>query len=344
MAQLNQLRTSLGLDYSDGRVTAALFSVHPRHVKLVGLNNHVLQPRQQLGGSPGSSDVFRQAIRFATSKDRAHHYPKHAVVTLPDAWCYLLTIDLPDRQNDADTIRREAAQHLPFMPDELVFDSTVAATENGVTTVQVAACPVPVVQNILAVLDGTGLEATELVPAGVAALRTFAIPPNIRAAIAVFINDTSTTVMLVTDRGIPFSVSTNALQVHRVIALLTKNLRLSDTEASEAITVCGLDRTVSHGVVRKVLENDVVELANAIQRVSSFGVSLTAQGAPSVVLLGGSGGALRNLDVELRERCKLEVLLLPIKSELAQMIQALQQPPQAVAASLSALGAGMPRP
>lgn len=344
MSRLSQSRVSFGLDYSDGKVATALFTMRQRHIKLVGLNSRMLQTPQQLDQSPTELDALRQAIRSATSKERDLHYPKHAVVTLPDASCYLLTVDLPERQaHDTDTIRSEASQHLPFALDDLVLDSSIAGTENGVTTVQIAACPVVVVDTVLAALDGTGLEAVKLMPAGIAALRAFAVPPTARSAVVVLVNDTATTVMLLTNRGIPFTVSTEALQRNRVLAILSKSLRLSDLEAGEATAVCGLDPAVSHGIVRKVLENEVAKLLGAIRSVVSFALSFTVEGAPSALLLGGSGALLRHLDRELQDRSKLDVLLLPLLPELARALQDLKHPPQTMSTTLAALGAGLPR-
>lgn len=247
-----------------------------------------------------------QSSRLGESLRRAfqpllHHIPHTAIVAIPDTQSYTLTIVLrKDAQSDpVEAIRWEAGQHIPFDLSELSLDWQILHTSPDGDIVQIVAAQKSVVETYCSALERAGITPAGVVPASVACLNVLKRPQEADLPRIVMLLDRSlTTIMGLAGERILITMTTECCTGASIHEILKKELSLDDAEAQKTLRLCGVDPTVSRGIVRKALASELERLKALVQQMQQF---LEQElGRPCTNLeITGEEAQLKALDQEL---------------------------------------------
>lgn len=272
-------------------------------------------------GRISDADRFGKTLRDMMKNPHQKHVPKHAMVSLPDTHCFLMTMRLPEHTGAElpEAVRWEAGQYLPFAIDEVYLDWEVMAKDNGLLTIQVAATEKTTADQYVKALGIAGITPLALIPNSAALL--FSLEPKRLhgGAILVHFSSTSTTLALLDGGGIHATVTTPVFSDQSLTAILVQKLKLSHEDAEKAKVVCGLDPTVSQGVVRDALVGEIKQLVAEIQRLQAYAVHRDGGRTCDALFLTGPGAQLRSLDQELQKRTKMLLSTNPLRRDIAHL-------------------------
>lgn len=212
---------------------------------------------------------FRAALRSVAEQK----VPKHVIVALDDSQTFLFTVRLQERAatDIAEAVRWEAGQHLPYELEQVILDWRVVRRENGTVTVQVAAVAKDVVDAYIDACSAAKLIPIGVVPAALAALTPLTFEDGAEQ-IVVHIRRFSTTLSIVRDSAIPFSLNSPSFCATRVIRSLMQSLRLNEKEAVKALAVYGLDHGTGDTSVHDALASEFRFLVDNIKTLQDFSV------------------------------------------------------------------------
>ncbi len=270
------------------------FSVHVRRLQDI--------PLVESGIETGTVE----SSRLGASLKRAlqpflRHIPHAAVVAIPDTQSYTFTIALrKDAQSDPEeAIRWEAGQHIPFELSELSLDwQTLRSTPEG-DIIQVVAAAKTLVATYCDALERAGITTVIVAPASVACLNALKPPKDVESPRIVMLLDRSlTTIMGLVGEDLLLTTTTAYGTGARIHEILKRELSLDDIEAQKTLQLCGVDPTVSRGIVRKALSSELEHLKALVQQMQQF--LEHERGRPCTTLeIIGEEAQLKALDQEL---------------------------------------------
>lgn len=307
---------TFGLDWTDGLVRVALLERRRKRVQVTAAWE---APMEQTPTAPDQQlNQLEKDLQDALRSNEVR-LPKHVVVSLPDDACYLFTVTVASlpRNDVRSFIQDAAAEHVPFDLDDVYVDWYAIPVPQGKTCLQVLACPKTVVDSTLSLVDRLGLIPVALVPASIAALNALSISTSNLTFLLLTIGKLKSTLMLVHQGCIPMTLSTMALSDNTISSIFTTKLKLSASDAEKAKTVFGVDPSISHGVVRDALIGEFREIASEILRLQHYAQQDLGVTECRKLVVIGAGTKLRALGNELQLRTRMEVLLTPIRAELA---------------------------
>ncbi len=270
------------------------------------------------GGRIPDVDRFGKTLKDIVKNPHRKRMPKHAIVSLPDTHCFLMTMHLPEHTGAElpEAVRWEAGQYLPFAIDEVYLDWEIITKENGLLTIQVTATEKTTADQYVKALDAAGITPLALIPNSAALL--FSLEPKRLhdGAILIHFSATTTTLALLDDGGIHATVTSPVFSDQSLTSILVQKLKLSHEDAEKAKVVCGLDPSVSQGVVRDALVGEIKQLVAEIQRLQAYATRREGGKPCDTLFLTGPGAQLRSLDQELQKRTKMVLSTNPLRHDI----------------------------
>lgn len=301
---------SFGLHIEPTVVRAALLRPKQKGRSILQSAIEVPMPEGAIeAGIIRDTDRVTATIKELLAHSGHHHFPKYVIAGIPDEHGYVLTVTLvkKDTSELEESLRWEVTQHVPFAVDELYMDWTLIESVGDQETYQIAAAPKEIVLAYTSAITKAGLIPIGLEISALAALRALIIP-DASATVVVSLGWNSSTLLLVTKRGIPLSLNSQNFCGSRLTALLTEQLKLKPSEAEKAKSVCGLDPSCSQGVVRHALWPEFKLLVEDCLRLTQYASELDPKQPCTHLLLTGSHSAVKFLPEELRLKTQLAAL------------------------------------
>lgn len=317
MPSLHNNSKALGLDISDLTIRAIQFGGQGRTLSIEAYNQaaipaglmkygEILEPR-------AVSEIIKKLI--ATPK-KGHFTCKRVYASLPEWKSFVKIIEIPQVDNSqlAETIRWEAAQHIPFATDEVYLDWRVLESNQNANTnrVLIGAIPKTVADAYTAVLEDADLKPIGLIIEPMAITYSLMSSKAEKEYTALILDiGLHRTSSLIVDRGIvTYSSSTKDISGSEMTSLIAKKLKLTDQEAEDAKRLCGLDPTRGKAVIPKTLQPYTKKIEKHIATVLDFYKTHNVFGPDiqQIVLVGG-GANLKNLELVLSQRLAQKVVI-----------------------------------
>lgn len=305
-----------GLECNDGVLRIAVAARHGTHWRVHLLTESPLA--SFAFDEHGITDPKAAGTQLRASLAHAGRLPAFAAFALPDSFCYVFTLTMPELADRADlneAVRWEAAQHLPLAADETVLDWQRLGEHDGKVTFQIAAVAKHVSESVAQTFEHAGVRLARLVPSAFGMYHAVQ-PPNGQTAIYLRIDQTTSTLALVTPDGMPFLLTTEQFSDARTAKTLTTKLRLSLDEAQKAKWVWGVDPGVADTTVRDALATDMKNLSNTILQIQSYANDQLGGLRCTYLAFTGSGAPMRGLANDLAARTHLSVLPAPLRNDV----------------------------
>ncbi|MFA5106924.1 MAG: type IV pilus assembly protein PilM [Patescibacteria group bacterium] len=317
MSSLHNNSKAFGLDISDLTIRAIQFTGQGRTLSIEAYNQtpvpaglmkygEILEPR-------AVSEVIKKLI---AGPKKGRFTTKRVFASLPEWKSFVKIIEIPQVDNSqmAETIRWEAAQHIPYAIDDMYLDWRVLESNQTANThrVLIGAIPKTVADAYTAVLEDADLKPIGLIIEPMAI--TYALAPQKTekdfSALVLDIGLHRTSSIIV-DRGVvTYSSSTKDISGYAMTELIAKKLKITDQEAEDAKRLCGLDPTRGKAVIPNTLLPYLSKIQKHIATILSFYKTHNTLGSDiqQIVLVGG-GANLKNVDIVLSQRLSKKVSL-----------------------------------
>ncbi len=306
-----------GLDLSAQLLRVALLQRRQRYQRVIGAYVAPFVPLKKEDGTRTSVEELGTALKDGLQSLHVR-LPRHVAVAIPDADCFVFTVNLhqQDAPDVAEAVRWEAGQHIPFELEDVALDWQILDRSNDAYRIQVAASQKGIADMYARAVDEAGYIPVALVPASLAALHTVAAPDDQKPFLLVTLEEDTVNIAIVTDAGTTFTATSEKFTGQQITQLLMQQLKLSFEEAEKAKYICGVDPSISHGVVRDILGSDLAALSEKIREVHDVAVEQGGGIPCDRVLLTGPESLLRSVDRELHKRTDLDVSLAPLRKDL----------------------------
>jgi type IV pilus assembly protein PilM len=254
------------------------------------------------------------AIRTLVSHGIKHRFPKYVLVTLPDEQTYVLMVTLAkkDLTDVGESLRWETAQHVPLSVEEIVLDWFIVEETKEQVTFQVAVASRSLVEAYARTCEHAGCIPVGFEIASFATLRSLSYQST-GASIVLSFGKSSTTCILAIEKGILLALSTPIFSGNRSIELLQHQLKLQPEEAEKALEICGLDPTMSQGVVRKALWGEFRSLLSYVERCRLFLAQTHPQISCTTIVMTGRYSNMLHLSEELAQQTTLKLYSSPLR-------------------------------
>ncbi|HEY0865686.1 MAG TPA: pilus assembly protein PilM [Lacunisphaera sp.] len=236
---------------------------------------------EALPGPAGGEADWLEQTRMTLGVLRTRTKTKGPVVLVPPPHLTLTKlIKLPrvEPAKQRKVLRFEAEQGIPFAPNEVVWDTVVAAEDETETEMLLAAARREVMTALCAAVRAAGFEPRLVLPSSLATLAAFRLEPGARPGPVIVLNlgARSTTLLQVTDRR--FAARSLALGTRNVI---WKTAEQTDHVALEIIATRlaqEITRSVYYFRRQGMAENPVrICLAGGGARLPGLGEALAAR-------------------------------------------------------------------
>jgi len=313
---------AFGLDIGDRSIKAAHITKNSANfcLKSFGativpadvLNKGVISNTKEL------SNIINNLLKSCLPKPIQTKYV-HACLPETHTFIKMLTIKKIDEKEIAAHIRDILPNHIPLATDESYIDWQIIESgtppqsppyqggeAEGVLNVLVGAVPKAIADGYTEMLLNANLIPVSLQIEAEAILRALKPENNGKTDTECFaivdIGATRSSFILVDKGTIQFAVSlpTAGAEITQIIA---QKLNISIQEAEKAKKMFGLDKKKCDGSVASILDQEISELAQNIQKNSNFYIEHFKDAKPiSYIILCGGGANLINLKESLKQK------------------------------------------
>lgn len=242
-----------------------------------------------------------QSLTLTIKEAYASAKPKTRFVSfsLPERHTFLKLLNVPaaNTAQSGDAILWEATQHFPLSPEDAYYDwERVPGTNRTIRPYLVAAAPKPLVNEYVALFDGTKIIPTVLEPESLSIWRalSLAVDPTMPLLI-VYLGNRYATLIVSDARTVQFA-ATDTFSGTTMTATIAAELDLPPRDAEKAKQLFGLDPRKGKGTTKRALEIPLLAFCKKLQTIATYYQGHFPEGrAVRNIILAGPNGYLPGL-------------------------------------------------
>ncbi len=302
-------KKSLGLDISDRSLELVELRQLAGQLTVTAFNRALLPKGVVVDGEVRDASALTDRLRqlLATAYPKAIHGGEVAFA-LPENQTYLHTFSLPNTGQSKEEIEaaawREAREHFPLSPEELLVTHVVQSLSGGAHQIMVVGAPRRTVTKWQGVLEGAGLRCHELDFETLGTARGV-FSRGVTALTALLDLGAKTTTISLFDRAGLFYSYSLVFGGEELTTEIAKQFELSLSAAEERKTRLGLSESDKN--LALLLTKSLRPLIDELTKLEQYLGNEFNQTLAEVVLVGGGSFLLglrdylgRNLEVPVR--------------------------------------------
>jgi type IV pilus assembly protein PilM len=303
----------VGIDLSDHVVRAVELQSHRGGHVLHALGEAGVPDGWLVDGEVHEPSKLADVIRTMLSHPLQGKFTsRNAVASLPEQRTFMKLVSLArfNPSEQAEAIRWEASQHLPFTLDEVELDAEFhpELDQNNGTAVVIAAAPKTIVESYITTLTAAGLRLVGLDLESAALTRSIIHDDAQATELLIDLGGNRTTVCVL-GKGVVHFSSSLPFSGSDLTRTVSQRLHLTLSEAEKAKRIFGLSPSRGRGRVRAALLPELHALGEKIREIITFTQNHFPELAPPQrLLLTGGGSLLSGIDELFQEMLNVPTL------------------------------------
>lgn len=289
-------RKIFGLDISDHSLEALILK---KSAPIVGKVQVASYARMIMRGEVVKNGVIKNKKKLQenitklleSAQPKAIRTP-YCIISLPESQVFTAVFKLPAglRQKEImNTIPFKAEEVIPFKPSEIYFDFKTISKEGPTQEVFYVAVPIKVVDEYVEVLNNIGLKpiAFDLESISLARALIDKKIPKGKGKLIMDIGARTTNLTIFDKGGVRQSLSIH-LAGDRFTKAISKNLGITEKEASELKRTHGFDPKKQQGKVLLILQKELKRIIDESKKIIEYYQTENQRQIDEIILVGGS--------------------------------------------------------
>lgn len=306
----------LGLDISDLSLKFIQLSKKGSKIKIQAAGKIDLPAGLIEGGVIKKRKETAEAIKKLIGSPKFGRVTtKEVSACLPESKTFLKLITVEKNANKLeDMVENEMEKHIPLSLKEIYYDWQIMEETNDRHLILIGAAPKDIVDEYTETLEEAKLSLSALEVEPVPICRSLlgeeknkiANPQNNYGLID--IGATRTSLTIYSRETIAFTASL-PLSGEKITEKIAGALKLDKRQAEKAKIICGLDEQKAEGIIKKILEETIEELAEKIKEAADFfGNHFPKRGPLKQIILCGGGANIKNIEQIIQEKTGIQTI------------------------------------
>lgn len=237
-------------------------------------------------------------------------FSKMVIACLPEEKTFIKLIKLtyPAGKNILEEIAEEAKKHIPYALADVYLDWQYVDRSDS-AQILIGVCPKEIVENYQEFLMAANLIPLALEIEATAVARSL-FPLKNKAEEPLMILDlggSRANLIIYSNNIIPFTLPLE-FSLDNLREILKNQLKLTETEAAQALDLCGLDKSKAQSYITQILDPEIKKLGQHIREAKYFYQEHFYETRDiKELFLTGSGCVLANLAIVLEPEVKMTV-------------------------------------
>ncbi len=305
---------ALGLDISDSSLKIAQLKRSRDSIKVQALGHKTLEKGIIENGVIKQPETLIKKIdKLITKPNFGRVDSREVVACLPKDKTFIKLIDVNKTPNNlADIMENEIEKHIPLSGKEMYYDYQVVGEHRSTHNILIGAAPKNIVNQYIDVLSKAKLSVVALEIESTAIARTLLKEevkkfhgPLDKNYCVIDIGAKNSQMFIYSRGTIVMSVSI-PISSQETTDEIAKTLDIKKDQAEKAKIVCGLDKSMAHGIVHDILLVTIEKIINRLQTGLDFYYNhYDERGEITKIILTGGGANIKNLDRLFTEKLNL---------------------------------------
>ena len=305
---------ALGLDISDSSLKIAQLKRSRDSIKVQALSHKTLEKGVIEDGVIKQPETLIKKINALIAKPNFGRVDSNEVVAcLPKDKTFIKLIDVDKTPNNlADIIENEIEKHIPLSGKEMYFDWQLVREHRSAYDILIGAAPKNIVNQYIDILNKAKLSVAALEIESTAIARALLKEevkkfhgPLDKNYCLIDIGAKNSQMFIYSRGTIVMSVSI-PISSQETTDEIAKTLDIKKDQAEKAKIICGLDKSMAHGIVHDILLATINEIISRLQTGLDFYYNhYEERGEITKIILTGGGANIKNLDKLFTEKLNL---------------------------------------
>ena len=305
---------ALGLDISDSSLKIAQLKRSRDSIKIQALGHKTLEKGIIENGVIRQPEIVIKKINKLIAKPNFGRVDSREVVAcLPKDKTFIKLIDVDKTPNNlVDIMESEIEKHIPLSGKEMYYDYQIIKEHQSSYNILIGAAPKNIVNQYIDVLSKAKLFVAALEIESTAIARALLKEemkkyhgPLDKNYCVIDIGAKNSQMFIYSRGTIVMSVSI-PISSQETTDEIAKTLDIKKDQAEKAKIICGLDKSMAHGIVNDILLVTINEIISRLQTGLDFYYNhYDKRGEITKIILTGGGANIKNLNKLFTEKLNL---------------------------------------